>query len=51
MVNAVQVQFMRGNLMPAASISHALCVEFSRTGRFSGKYRAKIAGNGHKTAI
>jgi hypothetical protein len=47
----LQDQYMRGKLRPAAGISHALCVEFSRTGRFSAQYWAKIAGNGHETAI
>jgi hypothetical protein len=40
-----------GNLAKKAGFSHALCVEFSRMGQFSGKNTAKNAGNGHKTVV
>jgi hypothetical protein len=41
----------REKLTGSADIFHALCVEFSRTARFSAEYRAKCAGKGPKTAI
>jgi hypothetical protein len=39
------------NSTTMAGVSRAFCVEFSRTGQNPGKYTAKNAGNGCKTAV